>query len=141
MGLLDLTADLLDRFASPDPTPGRLRGGPRRALGAALVAMVSRCPRRGRAPEERERLTRPSAGPGSGRAPPALVDDDTEAYDAVVAAYRLPKGTDEEKAARKAAVAAAMAGATEVPLRTAEACLVVLSAARREPRPWKPNAF
>jgi formiminotetrahydrofolate cyclodeaminase len=57
------------------------------------------------------------------------VDDDSAAYDAVVSAYRLPKATDEEKTRRQAAVAVAMRQATEVPMQTAESCLVVLSAA------------
>jgi glutamate formiminotransferase/formiminotetrahydrofolate cyclodeaminase len=35
-----------------------------------------------------------------------------------MAAYRLPKSTDDEKAARKAAIAGAMRGATEAPLET-----------------------
>lgn len=70
----------------------------------------------------------------------ALVDEDSEAYDAVVAAYRLPKGTDAEKALRKDAVARAMAGAIAVPLRTAEACLVVLRAASEGLAHGNPNA-
>jgi formiminotetrahydrofolate cyclodeaminase len=70
----------------------------------------------------------------------ALVDEDSAAYDAVVAAYRLPKGTDAEKAARKQAVAVAMTGATAVPLRTAEACLVVLRAASEGLAHGNPNA-
>ncbi len=125
-------AELLDRFASPDPTPG---GGSAAALagalGAALVSMVCAMPksRTGAAPE-RARLDAALAwAREAGQRLRALVEEDARAYDAVVAAYRLPKGTDEEKAARKAAVAAAMVGATEVPLETAEACLVVLKSA------------
>ena len=57
------------------------------------------------------------------------MDEDTEAYEAVVAAYRLPKATDDEKAHRKTVISLAMSRATEVPMRTAEACLVVLKAA------------
>src|SRR3990167_7267413 len=44
-----------------------------------------------------------------------LVDADTEAYDRVVAAFRMPKTTDEEKAARAAAGQAALRGAAETP--------------------------
>jgi formiminotetrahydrofolate cyclodeaminase len=44
------------------------------------------------------------------------IDADTGAYDHVVAAYKLPKGTDDEKAARKAAVQQALRAATDVPL-------------------------
>lgn len=144
MKLLDLgAAALLDRFASPDPTPG---GGSAAALsgslGAALAAMVCTMPKtRTGSDAERERL-RAALGWAreAGARLRALVDDDAAAYDAVVAAYRLPKATDEEKTARKEAVAGAMAEAIAVPLRTAEACLVVLRAAAEALAHGNPNA-
>jgi formiminotetrahydrofolate cyclodeaminase len=145
VSLLDETAGaLLDRFASSDPTPG---GGSAAALagalGAGLVSMVSAMPKtRTGAPDERERL---DAALGWAREAGVrlrrLVDDDTTAYDAVIAAFRLPKATDEEKAHRKAAVARAMERATEVPLRTAEACLVVLKAAQEAAAHGNGNAL
>jgi glutamate formiminotransferase/formiminotetrahydrofolate cyclodeaminase len=48
-----------------------------------------------------------------------LVDEDTKAFDAIVAARRLPKTTDEEKAARQHAIDAATVVATTVPMQTA----------------------
>lgn len=51
----------------------------------------------------------------------SLVDEDTRAYDLVTSAYKRPKGTDEEKAARKEAIQAAMRAATEAPLATMRA--------------------
>jgi methenyltetrahydrofolate cyclohydrolase len=137
-------AELLDRFASPDPTPG---GGSAAALagalGAALVSMVCAMPktRTGAAPE-RARLEAALAwAREAGERLRALVEEDTRAYDAVMAAYRLPKATDEEKAARKAAIAGAMVRATEVPLETAEACLVVLKSAEEAVSHGNPNAL
>ena len=47
-----------------------------------------------------------------------LVDEDTEAFNRIMAVFSMPKGTDEEKAARAAALEAATLYATEVPLRT-----------------------
>ena len=145
MSLLDLSVvSLLDRFASPDPTPG---GGSAAALagatGASLVAMVCAMPKtRTGASAERERLTVALGwAREAGARLRALVDEDSEAYDAVVTAYRLPKGTDAEKAARKDAVARAMSGAIAVPLRTAEACLVVLRAAGESLAHGNPNAL
>ena len=44
-----------------------------------------------------------------------LVDEDTRAFDRVMAALGMPKSTDAEKAARSAALAAANLGALEVP--------------------------
>src|SRR5204863_9561286 len=58
-----------------------------------------------------------------------LVDEDALAYDQVMAALRLPKGTDEDKGARRAALRRANAGATDTPLRTAEACHALLGLA------------
>ena len=144
MSLLALTAEeLLDRFAAPDPTPG---GGSAAALagaaGAALVTMVCRMPKtRTGDPGERTRLDdalAPVAEAGSRLR--RLVDEDTAAYDAVIAAYRLPKGSEEEKVVRKRAVRAALAHATDVPLRTAEACVAVLSAAGVAAADGNPNA-
>jgi len=144
VSLLGLRAtELLDLFASPDPTPG---GGSAAALagatGAALVAMVCAMPktRTGDA-LERARLDGALASAReAGSLLRRLVDDDAAAYDAVLAAYRMAKGTDDEKAARKVAVAAAMARAIAVPLRTAEACLSVLKAAQEAAAHGNPNA-
>lgn len=47
-----------------------------------------------------------------------LVDEDTEAFNRIMAAFGMPKGNDEEKAARDAAIEEATLYATEVPLRT-----------------------
>jgi formiminotetrahydrofolate cyclodeaminase len=69
------------------------------------------------------------------------VDEDSEAFDAVMAAYRLPKATDEEKAQRKKAIARAMSRATQVPVQTAEACLVVMRAAVEAAQNGNPNAL
>jgi formiminotetrahydrofolate cyclodeaminase len=133
VGLLDLaTSALLDRFGSTDPTPG---GGSAAALsgalGAALAAMVCAMPKtRNGTPEERARLDRAlETARSAGARLRALVDEDSAAFDAVMAAFRLPRGTDEEKAARKEAISTAGRRATEVPLQTAERCLEVLEAA------------
>jgi glutamate formiminotransferase/formiminotetrahydrofolate cyclodeaminase len=55
----------------------------------------------------------------------ALVDEDTAAFDKIMAAIGMPKGSDEEKAARTAALEAATLYATEVPLKTMKAALEV----------------
>lgn len=145
MSLLDLPArELLERFASTDPTPG---GGSAAALSgataAALVAMVCAMPKtRSGSAEERARL---DTGLGWAREArerlERLVEEDSAAYAAVIAAYRLPKQTDAEKASRKQAIAGALAGASEVPIRTAEACLVVLRAAAEAAAHGNPNAL
>lgn len=113
--------DLLDAFASSDPTPG---GGSAAALlgalGASLLAMVAGLPKsKSNTPEERAALdTARKRLLELRHTLMELIDRDAGAYDRVVAAFRLPKATDEEKAARKAAVQAAMQYATDVPLET-----------------------
>ena len=143
--LLDLRLrDLLDRFASTDPTPG---GGSAAALSgataAALVAMVCAMPRtRTGAALERGRLETALgwAREASSRLR-SLVDEDSEAFEAVMAAYRLPKATDEERTQRKKAITRAMSHATQVPVRTAEACLVVMRAAVEAAQNGNPKAL
>jgi glutamate formiminotransferase/formiminotetrahydrofolate cyclodeaminase len=49
-----------------------------------------------------------------------LVDEDTNAFNQIMAAFGLPKTNDEEKAARKAAIDLATIGAIKVPYRTME---------------------
>jgi len=142
--LLSLSAaDLLDRFASQDPTPG---GGSAAALAGALAAslveMVAGLPKtRTGAAEEREKLDVAKATAAkAGARLRQLVDLDTDAYNAVTAAYRLPKGTDDEKAARSAAIAKAMRQATEVPLETCECASQVLRASAQALAHGNPNA-
>jgi len=52
----------------------------------------------------------------------AAVDADTDAFDALLEAMRMPKNTSEEKAARDAALADATVRAAEIPLGVLEAC-------------------
>ncbi len=144
MSLLALSAELLlDRFASQDPTPG---GGSAAAfagaLAAALVEMVAGLPKtRTGAPGEREKLDSAKASASkAGARLRQLVDLDTHAYNAVTASYKMPKATDEEKAARSAAIAKAMRQATEVPLETCERSAEVLRAAAQTLAHGNPNA-
>lgn len=94
------------------------------AMAAALVAMVARLSigKEGMQPEAFFRPIVREAGDlaadlfdGSRR--------DSEAFEGVLRALRLPKGDDAEKAARGQAIQAGYAHATEVPLRNAEMCV------------------
>ena len=69
-----------------------------------------------------------------------LVDRDAAAYNLVVAAYKQPKGTDSEKASRKAAIAAALRAATDVPLETMRACTEVLGLGKTVAEHGNPSA-
>lgn len=56
---------------------------------------------------------------------------DTVAYGAVGAAYSMSRGTDEEKAARRSAIQAALRGAMEPPLEALRSCLEAVRVTRR----------
>src|ERR1051325_5076340 len=95
--------DLLLAFRSPEPTPG---GGSASALsgavGAALLAMVAGLPKsRAQNPEHETRLANARARCASvSERLATLMDQDSEAYASVVAAFRLPKGSDDEQKIR-----------------------------------------
>jgi len=133
MTLIDRdVTDLLVAFRSPDPTPG---GGSASALagaiGASLLTKVAGLPK-SRADTEQDFERLKSAGERcldlAGQLT-ALVDADSDAYDRVAAAYRLPRGTDAEKTARSAAVQQALKGATETPLEVMRACAAAIEQA------------
>ncbi len=60
----------------------------------------------------------------------ALADKDAEAFGAVAACYAMPRSSDAEKAARGAAMQAALRGATEVPFSIAALCAELLELTR-----------
>tara|TARA_B100001094_G_scaffold331721_1_gene401057 strand:+ start:2125 stop:2754 length:630 start_codon:yes stop_codon:yes gene_type:complete len=55
-----------------------------------------------------------------------LADEDSQAFDAVMDSFKLPKNTDEEKDVRRQAIRSATLGATEKPFETANLALQLL---------------
>ncbi len=131
--LVSMAVDrFVDEVSSESPAPGggsvaALAGG----LAAGLTAMVANLTvgKKGyeaawdelsdlaeRAQALKDRLVR-------------AVDEDTEAFNAAMAAMRMPKGTPEERAARDAALEAGYQQAAAVPLATARACLEAIDLA------------
>lgn len=117
--------DLLAAFQSPDPTPG---GGSAAALsgavGASLLAMVAGLGKpRAQTNDDTARLASARvrcAALSDWLA--ALMDRDSDAYDLVVAAFRSPKSTEPEKAARSLQIQEALRAATEAPRDVMRAC-------------------
>lgn len=70
----------------------------------------------------------------------ALVDEDTAAFNRIMAALGMPKGSDEEKKARAEALEAATLYATEVPLKTMKAALDVFPLVRAMASEGNPNS-
>lgn len=133
----------LDELASGSPTPG---GGTASALGgamaAALVAMVANLTLgkkkyagvQGEMEEIRKEAERCRAQLTG------LMRRDSQAFEAVLSAFRLPQGTKDEAEAREKAVESATWAATHVPLTTAEVCAEVAGLAARVVRQGNPNA-
>lgn len=70
----------------------------------------------------------------------ALVDEDTAAFNRIMDSFKLPKGTDEEKAARSAAIQDATRYATEVPLRTMKASFALFPLLKSMAETGNPNS-
>ena len=133
--LTDLSVrDLVERLATNDPIPG---GGSASALagamGAALVQMVVALTAGRPASAEHEAALAEIAESAVGAQSDLLrlAELDAAAYDAVVTARRLPRGTDRERQAREVQVAAATREATMAPLETARSAANVLGLAER----------
>ncbi len=113
-----------DETASESPAPG---GGSisayMGALAAALGTMVANLSAHKPGWDERWKEFSDHADAGRQLQDQLirLVDEDTEAFNRIMAALGLPKGTEEEKAARREALQAATLYATQVPLQTMKA--------------------
>lgn len=124
----------LERLASGDPVPG---GGSAAALagamGAALIEMVVELTvGRPAAEDHEDALGKIAAAAAESRAALlSLAELDAGAYDAVVRARRLPRGSAREDEARAIEVVAAVAEATRIPLTTAGVASAVLDLAAR----------
>ncbi len=70
----------------------------------------------------------------------ALVDEDTAAFNRIMAALGMPKGSEEEKKARAEALEAATLYATEVPLKTMKAAAEVFPLVRAMASEGNPNS-
>jgi len=120
----------LDDAASKKPAPG---GGSVSAcvgaLGAALVGMVCNLTR-GReqfADVEGEIVTLAGASEDARGRLEQLLQDDTVAYNGVIAAYKMPKETAEAQAARRQTIQDGLIIAADVPL---EICRVAVEVCR-----------
>jgi formiminotetrahydrofolate cyclodeaminase len=113
------------------------------ALGAALGAMVGRLTvgKRKYAEVEAEMESLVAEAERLRRALTARVAEDNRAFEAVMAAYQLPKRTEEEKTARRTAIQAALVRAAEVPLATAQDGVAALELARTAAQSGNVNAI
>ena len=136
--LVDLTLkEFLNKVAGSDPVPGggsiaALNG----AIASALAAMVANLTIGKKGYEEHEELMQHIAGVALQEQNTFIedIDRDSEAYDSVFACFKMPKATDEEKAARSAAIQEATKFAALVPMQVArnayELMTVIMDVAR-----------
>lgn len=140
--LVDMTlTEFAEETASESPAPG---GGSiaayMGALGAALSTMVANLSAHKPGWDDRWKEFSDYAERGHALMAKllALVDEDTAAFNKIMAVFSMPKATPEEKAARAEALETATLYATEVPLRTMEASYEVFDYAEAMAREGNP---
>lgn len=124
-----LTFQFLDALAGDTPTPG---GGSASAYSgaaaAALVAMVARLTtgRKKYAAVEAQMQAALERAEALRRELTAAIDEDAAAFEAVMAAYKLPKDTPQADEQRADAIQSALLGASRVPLEVARKAVEVM---------------
>ncbi len=135
--------DFTDEVSRDTPAPG---GGSIAALagslGAALASMVAALTHGTKTDEINEELQQITVS--AQQVKDALlkgVDADTNAFNGYMDAMRMPKDTDEQKAARTARMQAELKGAIAVPMETAEHSLEAMKLAARTTEIGNPNSI
>lgn len=142
--LTELTVkDFLNKVAGSDPVPGggsiaALNG----AIASALAAMVANLTIGKKNYADCEGLMKQIAERAAGLKEEfvADVDRDSEAYDRVFACFKMPKATDEEKAARSAAIQEATKFAAQVPMEVARRAYGLMDTIAQVARKGNQNA-
>lgn len=135
--------EFLDRLASDDPTPG---GGAVAALaaasGAALIAMVANLTIGKKGYEDASVRMGAILAEAEAARPEllALADRDAMSFDAVMQAFRMPKESEVEKAARGEAIQMAFAGAAAVPMMIEDRAAALIPLAREAVERGNENA-
>jgi len=124
------TKSFLDELASAAPAPGggsvaALSG----ALGAGLISMVCNLtlgkPKYAAVQDDVSAILKKSES--LRKELTELLEEDVQAYTLLSQTMKMPRDTEEQKAARAALMDKALKGATEVPMRVAEACVSVMA--------------
>ena len=142
--LVDMTCTgFAEETASESPAPG---GGSisayMGALAAALGTMVANLSSHKAGWDDRWEFFSDWADNGMGVMNELLylVDEDTAAFNKIMDVFGMPKGTEEEKAARAEAMEAATLYATQVPLRTMKAAYRAFDVVRAMAEQGNPNS-
>jgi formiminotetrahydrofolate cyclodeaminase len=133
----------LEELGSASPTPGGgAAAGVAAAMGASLIAMVGRLTVGKEGFEDLDARMRALIEDADGARGEflALADEDAEAFESVMASFRLPKGTEEEKASRTMRIQEAYEAAAGVPLRLATRCVGMMELAEDATAMGNPHA-
>jgi len=129
--------EFLDTLSTSSPTPG---GGSVAALGGALSAsLISMVCSLSKDVEELQPVYKDSEILKAECS--KLIDDDAAAFDGVMRAFKLPKGTSEEKTARRATIQNALKDAARVPLIVAGRCMHIIRLSDTTARICNQNAI
>ena len=135
MFLDEKVGEFLEKLASSSATPG---GGSAAALAGAMAAsLVSMVCRLSKGGEMKAILSDSETLRGELS---KLIEEDAMAFDEVMRAHRLPRGSGDEKRARKEAIEGALKKAARVPLIVAGRSLHVIRLAGRAARTCNRNA-
>ena len=145
MKLAELTVKAFtDELASSSPAPG---GGSVAALAASLGSALSSMVGRLTVGKEKYKDNWESmekvieSGDALKDRFPKLMEEDTEAFNDFMAAMKMPKDTEEQKAARSKAMQEGLKKAVQVPLETLKACKALAEIALTAAEKGNPNAI
>jgi len=135
--------EFMEKTASSAPVPG---GGSVAALGAALASSLSQMVagltlgRKGFEDCQEEMKAIIASASELRQRCIANIDRDSDAYNQVLAAFKLPRDSEEDKRARAEAIQSALKQATSVPLDTATLAFEIIELAARVVEKGNPNA-
>jgi len=125
-------ASFIEQLAAPTPTPGGGSAGAYAgAMGAGLVAMVAGLTigKKKYADVEAQMQAIRVVAENLRKELTQAVDDDSSAFEVLMTKFKMPKDTEEQKAARNAAIVQATLNAAYVPLHVAEDSVKVMELA------------
>jgi glutamate formiminotransferase/formiminotetrahydrofolate cyclodeaminase len=134
----------VEETASESPAPG---GGSvaaaMGAMGAALATMVANLSSHKRGWDDRWKEFSDWAEQGKALQDRLvrLIDEDTDAFNALMDAFGMPKGSDTEKAARSAAIQSATKNAISIPLQVMEVAYQAMAIAKAMAEIGNPNSI
>ena len=137
-------ASFIEELAAPTPTPGGGSAGAYAgAMGAALVAMVAGLTmgKKKYAEVEAEMQAIRVMAEKLRKELTQAVDDDASSFEVLMATFKLPKDTEEQKSARNAAIIKATLNAAHVPLHVAEDSVKVMELALKCAKDGNANAI